>query len=181
MSQSRLDEALEEIEKAQTLDPLSPEITKSVGVVFFLKGQYDEAIEQLQRALELNPELEGAHASLTWTYWQKGMHEEAIAQSERLASVNPDESIVPVVLRSLASGNRAEAIAALRDSDQIPALYRAWFSMLAGEEDLALEWMTQAIDERDPNAAFINVGTFLDPLRDDPRFQDLLLRMNLMP
>ncbi len=181
MTQRRLDEALEEMKKAQTLDPLSPEITRAVGAAFRQLGQYDEAIEQFHRALELNPELQAAHDSLTWAYWEKGMHEEAIAQSERFASLNPNASILPVILRSLASGNRAEAIAALRDSDQIPALNKAMFSMLAGEEDLALEWLTQAIDERDPQVAFIKADPFFDTLRDDPRFQDLLRRMNLMP
>ena len=173
-TQGRLDEGLEEMEKAQTLDPLSPEITRAVGSAFRHLGQYDEAIEQLQRALELNPDLQAAHASLAWTYWENGMHEEAIAQSEKVTSLNPGASIVPVVLRSLASGNRAETIATLRDSDQISALNKASFSMLAGEKDLALEWLTQAVDERDPIAAWINVGFFFEPLRDDPRFQDLL-------
>ncbi|MFB3068287.1 MAG: tetratricopeptide repeat protein, partial [Acidobacteriota bacterium] len=180
-TQGRLDEWLEETSKAQTLDPLSPQITSSVGSVFRQLGQYDEAIEQFQRALELNPELQAAHASLAWTYWEKGLHEEAIAQAERLASVNPDASIVAVILRSLASGNRAEAIAALRDSDQLPAWNKAMFSMFAGEEDLALEWLTQAVDERDPQVAYIKADPYYDTLRDDPRFQDLLRRMNLMP
>jgi len=53
--------------------------------------------------------------------------------------------------------------------------------MLAGEEDLALEWLTQAIHEREPIVAWINANILFDPLRDDPRFQDLLLRMNLEP
>ncbi len=181
MTQSRLDEALEEASKAQTLDPLSPEITRLVGVVFLWKGQYDEAIEQLQRALELNPDHPGAHQILTWAYWEKGMHEEAIAQSERLASLNPNVSITPVVLRSLASGNRAEAIAALRDSEQLPAWHKASLYMHVGEEDLALEWLTQAVGKRDPQVAFIKSNPFFDPLHADPRFQDLLLRMNLMP
>ena len=181
MTQSRLDEALEEIKKAQTLDPLSPEITSSVGGFLFSKGQYDEAIEQLQRSLELNPDLQSAHQFLAWVYWEKGMHEEAIAQSERVASLNPDASNVTVFLRFLVSGNRVEAIAALRDSDQIPVLNKAWFSMYVGEEDLALEWLTQAIDERDPQVAFIKAFSSFDPLHDDPRFQDLLRRMNLEP
>jgi len=181
-TQGRLDEGLEEVKKAQTLDPLSPQITNVVGLLFFLKGQYDEAIEQSQRALELNPDLPAANELMTWAYWEKGMHEEAIAQSERWASVDPRRaSVLPAFYRSLASGNRAEAIAALRDSDQIPAWYKSMNYMSAGEEDLALEWLTQAIDERDPWVPWANVAIPFDPIRDDPRFQDLLRRMNLEP
>jgi len=110
------------------------------------------------------------------------MHEEAIAQSERWASVDPRlASVTSVVLRSLASGNRAEAIAAFRDSDQTPAIYKANLYMLVGEEDRALEWLTHAIDERVPISPWFTLSPWLDLLRDDPRFQEQLRRMNLEP
>jgi TolB-like protein/Tfp pilus assembly protein PilF len=180
--QGRLDEGLEEMSKAQTLDPLSPQITRNVGFVFLIQGQYDVAIEQSQRALEMNPDLPAANGTLTQAYWEMGMYEEAIAQSERWASVDPrPASVLPAFYRSLASGNRAEAIAALRDLDQTPAWFKAIYYVLAGEEDRALEWLTQAIDERDPDAPWTNVVPTFDPLRDDPRFQDLLRRLNLQP
>ena len=57
------------------------------------------------------------------------------------------------------------------------ASYYAWL----GEKDLAIEWLTKAIDERYHGVAFTNVSPAYDPLRDDPRFQDLLRRMNLEP
>jgi tetratricopeptide (TPR) repeat protein len=180
--QGRLDEGLEEMGKAQTLDPLSPQITTSVGEVFWYKGQYDEAIKQLRRALEMDPNLPDANWLLTLTLWAKGMSEEAIAQSEKWASVDPPRaSVAPVVFRSLASGNRAEAIAPIRDSKQLATLWKALYYALVGEKDSAFEWMTEAINERDSLAPFINIDPNLDPLRDDPRFQDLLLRMNLEP
>ncbi len=57
------------------------------------------------------------------------------------------------------------------------ASYYAWL----GEKDLAIEWLTKAIDERYHGVGWTNVEDTFDPLRDDPRFHDLLLRMNLMP
>ena len=50
---------------------------------------------------------------------------------------------------------------------------------LAGENDQALEWLERGYDERDPNMPYLSVERTLDGLRDDPRFQDLLRRMNL--
>jgi serine/threonine protein kinase/Tfp pilus assembly protein PilF len=182
ISQRRLDEALEEMEKAQTLDPVSPEIAHAVGEVFSFKGQDDEAIAHSRRALEMNPNLPGANQLLTLTYWVKGMYEEAIAASEKWASLEPSKaSVAPVVLRFLASGNRTEAIAALRDSKQLAAFWKANYYALVGEKDDALESMAQAIKERDPFAPYFNSARSFDPLRDDPRFQDLLRRMNLEP
>ncbi len=180
-TQGRWDQGLEEMEKAQTLDPLSPEITRGVAAALQYKGQYDEAIEHSRRALEMNPNLPGAHETLTLTYWDKGMHEEAIAQSETWAAVDPRRaSVLPVVLRSLASGNRAEAIEAIRGSKQLATFSTALYYSLVGEKDSALEWINKAINEHDPWVPWIAHPVF-DPLRDDPRFQDLLRRMNLVP
>jgi hypothetical protein len=107
------------------------------------------------------------------------MFKEAIAQSEKWAAVEPSKaSIAPVVYRSLVSGNRAEAIAALKDSKQLASAWKANNYALIGEKDTALDWLTQAINERDSMAPWINS---YDSLRDDPRFQELLRRMNLEP
>ena len=181
-TQRQLDEGLQEVKKAQTLDPLSPQINRGVGEAFYYKGQYDEALEELRRALEMDPNLPGTNNTLTMTYWAKGMYEEAIAQSEKWASVEPSAaSVAPVVLRSLASGNRTEAIAVIRDSKQLATYWKAVFYALAGEKDRVLERMTQAINERDPNIPWFNIEPAFDPLRDDPRFQNLLRRMDFEP
>ena len=181
-TQRQLDEGLQEVKKAQTLDPLSPQINRGVGEAFYYMGQYDEALEESRRALEMDSNLPGTNNTLTMTYWAKGMYEEAIAQSEKWASVDPSSaSAAPVVLRSLASGNRNEAIAAIRDSKQLATYWKALFYALVGEKESALEWMAQAINERDPNSPWFNIEPTFDPLRDDPRFQDLLRRMNFEP
>ena len=110
------------------------------------------------------------------------MYEEAIARSEKWASVDPRRaSVAPVVFRSLASGNRAEAIAAIRDSAQLATYWKALYYALAGEKDRALERMTQAITERDPTSPWFNIEPTFAPLRDDPRFQEQLRRMNFEP
>ena len=181
--QGRLDQGLEEVKIAQTLDPLSPEITRAVGQMFKHKGQHDEAIEYARKALEMDPNLPGAHQLLTQTLWDKGMFKEAIAQSEKWAAVEPSKaSIAPVVFRSLVSGNRAEAIAALKDSKQLASASKANYYALVGEKDSALEWMTQAFNERDPMAPFTQRNSWYDDLlRDDPRYTDQLRRMNLEP
>ena len=49
-----------------------------------------------------------------------------------------------------------------------------------GEKDMAFEWLEKLYEERGP-LNYLNVDGELDPLRDDPRFTDLLRRMNLAP
>jgi hypothetical protein len=81
----------------------------------------------------------------------------------------------------VASGNRAEAIAAIKGSQQIAPFYKSLYYALVGEKESALEWMAQAINERDPVSPWFNISHWFAPLRDDPRFQDLLRRMNFEP
>ena len=50
-----------------------------------------------------------------------------------------------------------------------------------GEKDQAFEWFEKAYEERDGGLIFLNINRSSDPLRDDPRFHDLLQRMNLEP
>ncbi len=110
------------------------------------------------------------------------MYEEAIARSEKWASVDPRRaSGAPIVLRSVASGNRAEAIRAIRDSKELATFSKVQYFALAGEKESALEWMAQAINERDAMAPWFHVIPQFNSLRDDPRFQDLLRRMNFEP
>jgi hypothetical protein len=52
-------------------------------------------------------------------------------------------------------------------------------NLRAGEKELALEWLEKGFEMRDPNMPYISVPPAFDSLRDDPRFQDLLRRMNL--
>ena len=55
-----------------------------------------------------------------------------------------------------------------------PQRRAGWYAVL-GERDLAIEWLTMAVDERYHGATLAKADPIFDPLRDDPRFQDLLL------
>ena len=55
-----------------------------------------------------------------------------------------------------------------------------WYAIL-GEKDLAIEWATKAVDERVNTLTWAKVDNIFNSIRDDPRFQDLLRRMNLEP
>ncbi len=85
------------------------------------------------------------------------------------------------LVRHVFSGNRVEAIQILEDSTAMfPWVKAMWYTEL-GETDRAIEVVKSAIDQGYPAIAYVNVWPELDPLRDDPRFQDLLRRMNLEP
>ena len=181
--QGQLEEALVEFQKALALDPLSLEISRLVGATLYNNRRYEEAIDQLQKTLEMEPNFLMAHRWLTFAYWQSGMHEEAIVQAEKVALLGGNNfSKLPMFLRQVASDNRLEALRTLENWEVSLPLERAAQYALLGEADQAIEWLNKAVEERfPPTPIALRVDPFLDPLRDDPRFQDLLRRVNLEP
>ena len=112
------------------------------------------------------------------------MVEEAIAQAEKwapLPKLIPREAKLPVFLSQLASGNRVEAINTLKNWQGLPTYQKSQYYAVLGEKEKALEWLSKAVEEGHYGAAEANMSPVWDPLRDDLRFQDLLLRMNFEP
>ena len=182
-------EAIREIEEARKLDPLSVRINANVGLVLYFARRYDAAIEQLRKALELEPNDEASHEYLGWAYLQKGMHQEAVAEFRKAADQRTG------ALTPLAGLAQAYAIAGKRDeahrvlnqlkalSEQkyvVPYLTACIYAGL-GEREEAFAWLERAFEAHDPTLSVLNVDPSLDPLRSDPRFQDLLRRMNFPP
>jgi hypothetical protein len=109
------------------------------------------------------------------------MYEEAIEWAEKMTSLGGDPVLTTsVLLRQMASEDRAEAIKTIETLELIPQRRAGWYPML-GARDLAIESLTMAVDERYHGATWAGIDPNLDPIRDDPRFHDLLRRMNLAP
>jgi serine/threonine protein kinase len=173
----RFDEALAEIRKAQELDPLNLAINTALGSTLLQNREYEQGIEQLQKTLAINSNWDPANSWLIKAYLYTEQYEEAIAHAERNRT-----PFGPDFVRHLASGNREEARKALEtvSSNLSPQTLASGYAFL-GEKDQVIETLAKAIDESPSNPIWANVWPEFDPLRDDPRFQDLLRRMNLLP
>ena len=176
----RFDEALALHRKAQVLDPLSIPINTDIAVELSMMKEHDAAIEQFQKTLELDPSSTGVNRSLMSAYWNKGEHEKAIAQAENAPT--PYNLQLAVLFRHLLSGNRAEAVRAIENwGSRLQPQVKASYYALLGDKDRAIELLENGLDEGYPGVMWANAWLSFEPLRDDPRFQDLLLRMNLEP
>ncbi len=144
--------------------------------------QYTEAIEQMQKGYEIAPNRTAGRGSLVSAYWLNGMYQEAIAEREMMDSLlgNPN-SVQTTFYRHLASGNRIEALRTVENAQGQSSWGKAFRYSRLNEKDLAIEWLTKAVDERDNTATWAKVQVDFDPLRDDPCIHDLLLRKNLEP
>jgi len=182
LAQGRFDSGATELKKAQALDPLSLQIKRNIGKLFLFQHRYDEAIEELQKILEMDPRFINAHDDLIWLYWHKGMYENAIAESKEVAAMEEDRfSQLPDVLGHIVSGRRTEALRSLESWKALSPYWRAFCYAILGEKNQATEWLTKALDHRYALVYWIKVNPTFAPLRDDPRFHDLLRRMHLEP
>jgi len=179
--EGRFDEALVEINKALNLDPLSIGSNSFIGTIYLLKKEYDTAIEQLQKTLELDPRHNNTHWWLWLAYWGKGEREKALEYAEKFASLGGSLQL-PVFFRHVLSGNRVEAARTIENwGAPLQPQRKAELYLMLGDKDRAIELLTNALDEGYASVMWANTWPYFDTLRDDPRFQDLLRRMNLEP
>ena len=182
----RHDEAIAELESAVRLDPLTPNISRWVGQTLFHARRYDEAIRQLQKTVEMHPEFLPPSLQLGKAYAQLGRYEEALAEVEKakqLSEFDPYYGTIGWIYAR--AGRKAEAQSLLRrlqelstqryiDPTSIATIYIG-----LGQNEKALTWLERAYEQRGSYLIlFLKVDPVFDPLRSDPRFQDLLRRMN---
>lgn len=185
MSMKRKDEALAEFQRAISVDPLSATAYTNLAQWFVHDGQYDRAIEQYLKSVELGPTIYTTHFFLAEAYERKGMYEEAIAAMKRSAELSGD-NVPHTGLATIyaSSGKRAEAQSILEQAENHPTANRVAFWIAAayaslGREDDALRWLERAYEAREFIMPWVSFYWRFDPLRSDPRFKDLVRRMDL--
>lgn len=184
--QGRFDEALAELERAQRLDPFSAPLLTSGATILYYARRYDEAADRIHDALVVDPDYWVAYVQLAAVHAQEGRYEEALAtvgHARRLAPGNPlPEAVRGYVLAT--SGRHGEARAAIRALDHqrsrqyVSAAYAAAIYTGLGERDAAMERLERAFEERDDWVVYLGVEPAFDPLRSDPRFVELIARIN---
>jgi len=178
-------EAWEQINAAMRLDPLSLPNNAEVVRTLYYSRDYDRAIEQGQKALQLDPNYARTQFWLGRVYSQKQMHSEAIAASRKILEAMPDSNLALTEMAySLAAGGRqTEARKILRRLEErsersfVPNYNLAVIHIALNEEDIAMRYMQQAYENRDWALLVLAVEPRLDPLRRDPRFQEISAKL----
>jgi serine/threonine-protein kinase len=181
----RPEEARVQIERALELDPLNFFFEWAFGWHLLRQGRYDDAIVQLRRSLRKEPNFLLAHLHLWSAFHERRMYEEALAEAKAFfAAVG-----VPDVAEALARGYAqagyptamhlaAETLAARSNLAYVSPERIAELYAYAGDKERALEWLEKAYQDRNIAMVNLRIDPGWDSLRDDPRFQDLLRRMN---
>ena len=181
--QGRFDEALIEIDRARRLDPLSLIINTDYVAILYFSGQPDRAREVLREVLEMDPSFPRARNFRVWLSTHYGRFQDALAELDTW----PD-GFWRAALRCYVHARAGQRTDALHAFERLQQLYREQrmdgapmvVAMVGlGQLDDAFTWLFRGIGERSPELAAIKVHPLYDPLRGDPRFDDVLERMRL--
>jgi serine/threonine-protein kinase len=186
-ARGELDAAEQEIQEALALDPLSPVIGVDAGEIAYYARDYPEAIARFQRVLDVDPGFSQALLARSLAQSQSGRHQEAISTLEGL--VESSGRALPALAALGYSCGRAgqlDRARAIRDEllaaaevRYVPPLYIAGVFIGLGDLDQAFEWLFKALQEPSSLEASLHVEPAVDPLRDDPRYRELVQRLGL--
>ncbi|SPF47899.1 Tetratricopeptide TPR_4 [Candidatus Sulfopaludibacter sp. SbA4] len=183
----RFDEALDEITIAIQLDPLSSIIQENRGYILMLRREYEAAIAAYRELQAFDPTFYKGYTSMGRAYAQIGRYAEALAMLEKGRSLAGD---LPSILGAMGqvsalSGDERRARELLAELERLAqtryvastSYALVWLGL--GEKAKALDWLEKGCGLRESPLTTLKVHPVYDPLRGEPRFQELLRRLRL--
>jgi TolB-like protein/DNA-binding winged helix-turn-helix (wHTH) protein/Tfp pilus assembly protein PilF len=185
----RLDEALAAARRARDLDPLSLQARFLVARVLFYLRRYDAAMQHVREILDLAPDHANALTLLGQIYLETSTFEKAIPPLEQVATLQHRSAMSLGVLGHAyaRAGRRADARRMLDELQQrsarryVTPASIVYIYLGLGETEQTFAWLERAYAQRSAFLAFLTAYPFVDPIRSDPRYEDLVRRIGLRP
>ena len=174
-----LDEGIAEARKSVELDPASINMNRVLSGSYLYARRYDDAIVQGKATLELDPANLQVKRELAYAYALKGSKALALAEAQQVGLEHSPFFAEPK--------SRKEMIIFLEDlktksaKQYVDPVKIAWEYAQLGDKEEALKWLGKGYEIRSGSMVHLKTSPFVDPLRSDPRFQDLMRRMNFPP
>lgn len=177
----RPSEAKSAVERAVLLDPLNPRAFRAQGSVAYAARRYDDALPPLHRALQLNPKMGFAHSLAGNSLLGLGRAADALIEFE--AEPEAQFRLTGLAITESRLGNPAAAERAfaglVSEAGDAAAYQQAEVLAQWGRGSQAIEKLERAMQVGDSGLTYAPTDPFLDPLREDPRFQALIKRLNI--
>jgi serine/threonine-protein kinase len=180
------DAALAEIRQALELDPRSLILSRDVGWHYYYARLYDQAIDQARNTLDLDQKFILAHTLTGRAYVKKRMFEAAIEELQKAVAISPGGNNRALLGYAYAAGNRKseaqqilDALQGLSKEQYISPVYIAAICGEMGDREQAFTWLEKAYADRSGTLILLNVNPMMDSLRADPKFRNLVQRLNL--
>ncbi len=178
----RHEESLAEMRRALEIDPLSLIANRGYGDRLLDARRYDEAVAQLRKTLELDRNFSLAYSSLALVHQAQGDHAESVEAICKAYELTGRQEYAALARESFAKrGWQGYLRTMMERRPDLRAYTRATFHAALGEKDKAFAGLNKAYENRESFLVRLKVDPRLDPLRSDPRFQDLLRRVGFMP
>ena len=179
----RFDEAEAEFRRGLEIEPLSIPINWDYGRFLYNARRFDESIAQHKKTIELDPSFARAHRTLGEVYRMKGDYGNTVAERARFFELIGQPQSAALIRETFAKGGWVGYLrfvtsenSALKEGNNNWVLAKAYLDL--GEKDKAFTELNKAYDNRLSSLCWLKVEPQLDPLRSDPRYQELLRRMN---
>jgi TolB-like protein/Flp pilus assembly protein TadD len=186
VANQRFQAAVDHILRARQLDPVSGLIAADAAWVFYLKRDYDQLLEQAKAAVELAPNYWLGHLQLGLAYEMKGDFAGALQELEEARRMDDNSAVLEMLAGTYAAAGRpaearkiTEDMVKLSTKRYVCAYEVATTYVGLRDRESAFLWLRKSLDEHADCSPWIAADPKLDPLRGDPRFQDLLRRLGL--
>jgi tetratricopeptide (TPR) repeat protein len=181
----RHEEAIAEVEKALSLDPLSPSIGADLAEELLVAHRFDEAITQSRKTLILDPFFAPAHYVLGQALVQKHNYNDAISELQKAIELSPGSTAFKANLAYAyaASGMLNKATKILNElKSRSPQSYSnapeiAMIYVGLNDKNQAMAWLEKSYAER--FSPWVLMRPCFDLLRSLPAFEDLVRRIGL--
>ncbi|GAC1616557.1 MAG: winged helix-turn-helix domain-containing tetratricopeptide repeat protein [Candidatus Acidiferrum sp.] len=181
----RQEEAIQEGKRALELDPLSLIINMEAGLPYYFERRYDEAMKHFRKTVDMDPNFGLAYCEIGWVYEQQGKYHEAIAALQKAQQLDDSSFLLSALGHAYGvAGRRTEAETVLKQLKERSRRRNASpFSLAAvlvalHDNEEALDVLEKAYAEHHWGMVWLKVGPNLNPLRTEPRFAELIRRMN---
>jgi serine/threonine-protein kinase len=182
----RWEEAIAQVDTALSYDPFNVKFQAFRGVVLLNSLRTEEGIAQLEEVLRVWPNHPIALIVLPEASHVLGRHDEAVDQLVELYTVLGDQEVADVLRRGYAGGDypeamrgAAEILEARAASSFVPPTFVMRLYAMAGDREKTLEWLERGYAAHEPDAPYMGGNQILEFVSGEPRFQQLLRRLNL--
>ena len=182
----RFEEAFVEYRRALDIEPLSLPINWDLGRALYMSRRYDESLAQHKKTIELDPAFARAHRTLAEVYRVKGDYANAVEERAKVLDLMGQPENAALIRATFTKDGWVGFLRLVTaENSSLKDINNNWVRAKAyvdlGEKDKAFAELNKAYEKRLSSLCWLKVEPQLDPLRSDPRFQDLLRRIGFPP
>lgn len=177
MNLGRFEEARRATLRALEIDPLAPVTNQQYAWLLFLEKKYDESETLSKKNIDLDPNYWYAHWQLFMVYRHKRDFPAAVEELAKVQESRGEPDAAEFIRESFKGGDWQgflKKITSDRTRLKLYPFFVATFFAELGEKDKAFAALNEAIETKDQHTGQMNVDPFMDPLRDDPRFKEVM-------